>query len=163
MAQAATKFFTYYNRPETKPAPVGTEYDKTYTVEIDKFGHKTLVCSGKTNRWEKIQSYKEECMIENILVKATMDPTVLDARKGMYFDATKMPKTLAEAQNAILKVKEEFFRLPVEIRKKFDNSAEVYVSQYGTKEWGDALGLIKEEVKKTEEEKKEGVEEDGKQ
>ena len=150
MAQAAAKFFTYYNRPETVAAETGDEFDKTYTVEIDKFGHKTLVCSGKTNRWEKIQSYKEECLIENILVRASMDPSVLDARKGMYFDATNMPKTLAEAQTQILKVKEEFYRLPVEIRQKFDNSPEVYVSQYGTKEWGDALGLVKEETEKTE-------------
>lgn len=164
MAQAAAKFFSYYNRPETVAAPTGDEFDKTYTVEIDKFGHKKLVVSGKTNRWEKIQSYKDECLIENILVRATMDPSVLDARKGMYFDATKMPKTLAEAQNTILKVKEDFFRLPIEIRKKFDNSPEVYVSQYGTKEWGDALGIVKEEVEKKKEEKKqEGEVEDGKQ
>lgn len=155
---APTIFKTMYSRPETIPAATGDEFDNTYTVEIDKFGHKTLVKSGKTNRWEKIQSYKEECLIENILVRATMDPTILDARKGQYFDATKMPKTLAEAQTQILKVKEEFYRLPVQIRQKFDNSPEVYVSQYGTKEWGDALGLIKEEIQKTEEktEEKEG-------
>lgn len=148
---AATKeaisFFTGYNRPMSIPNETGTEFDKTYTVEIDKHGHKELKETGKTNRYEKIQSFKDETDIANILVKATVDPTILNQRNGQYGDFTKAPKTLAEAQNIILKIKDEFFNLPVETRKEFNNSPEQYIAAYGSEEWQKALGLVKEEIK----------------
>lgn len=159
---AATKpaFYSRYNRPETIAAETGTNFDKTYSVIIDNNGHKLLKCTGETDRYAKVQAHKEECLIENILVRASMDPSILEKHKGSYFDATDMPKTLAEAQNKILAVKQEFEKLPVEIRAKFDHSAEKYIQQYGSKEWGEALGIIAEKVAEaetaeTKEEKKE--------
>lgn len=157
MTASKPAFFSRYNRPETLATATGTDYDKTYSVIIDDNGHKVLKCTGETNRYEKVQAHKEECLIENILVRASMDPSILDKHKGSYFDATDMPRTLAEAQNKILAVKQEFEKLPVEIRAKFDHSAEKYVQQYGSKEWGKALGIIAEKVAEaeTKEEKKE--------
>lgn len=150
-------FHSYYNRPETVAAPTGTEYDKVRKIIIDDTGHKVLKVVGETNRYQKIQAHKEECLIENILAKATIDPTILNQRNGQYFDATEMPKTLAEAQNKILEVKQEFEKLPVEVREKFGHSPERYVQLYGSKEWGEAVGLIqaKVEAAETKEEKKE--------
>ena len=144
-----------YDRPETVPAETGTEFDKTYTMILDKNGHKHLKCTGETNRYKKIQSHLEECLVENILAKATMDPSVLNKRNGLYFDSTSMPKTLAEAQNAILALNQEFEKLPAEIKQKFNNSPEQYVAAYGSKEWGDKMGLIKETVEEIKETKKE--------
>lgn len=156
---AATKepFYSRYNRPETVAAPTGTKFDKTYNIIIDPNGHKVLKCTGETNRYEKIQAHKEECLIENILIRASIDPSILEKHKGSYFDATTMPRTLSEAQNKILSVKQEFEKLPVEIRAKFDHSAEKYVQEYGSKEWGEALGIITKKVEesKTKEEEKE--------
>ena len=75
---------------------------------------------------------------------------MLNKREGLYFDSTSMPKTLAEAQNAILALNQEFEKLPAEIKQKFDNSSEKYIAQYGRKEWGDKLGILTKEVKETE-------------
>ena len=61
------KFATMFSRNETVPAPTGTEYDKEYTMFIDETGHKILKCTGETNRYKKIQSFKDECLIENKL------------------------------------------------------------------------------------------------
>lgn len=154
---AATKpaFYSRFNRPETIPCETGTEFDKTYSVIVDDNGHKVLRCTGETNRYEKIQAHKEECLIENILIRATMDPSILEKHKGSYFDATDMPRTLAEAQNKIIAVKQEFEKLPVEVRAKFDHSPEKYVQQYGTEEWGKALGIVAEKLEEASEEKKE--------
>lgn len=146
-----------YDRPETISAETGTEYDKTYTMILDKNGIKHLRCTGETNRYKKIQSHLDECLVENILAKATMDPSVLNKRQGLYFDSTSMPKTLAEAQNAILALNQEFEKLPAEIKNKFNNSPEQYVAEYGSKLWGDKMGLVKEAVEETKEEKKEEV------
>ena len=148
----ATKpiFYTLKNLPKTKPVPTGTEFDKTYNLAIDKeTGKKVLKCNGETNRYAKIQSHLEECLIENILAKATLDPSVLNKTSGLYFDATAMPKTLSEAQNAIIQITQEFNKLDSDTKSKFDNSVEKYVDQYGTLPWAEALGRIKKQVEET--------------
>lgn len=149
----ATKpvFYTLRNLPETKPVPTGTEFDKTYNLAIDKeTGKKVLRCNGETNRYAKVQSHLEECLIENILAKATLDPSVLNKTSGLYFDATAMPKTLSEAQNAIIQITQEFDKLDADTKAKFDNSVEKYVDQYGTLPWAEALGRIKKQTEETE-------------
>lgn len=64
-----------------------------------------------------------------------------------------MPKSLAEAQNMIVGIRQEFYELPIEVREKFNNSPEQYVAQYGTKSWIEATGygdyIKKQEAKET--------------
>lgn len=136
-------FQTRYIFKEGEANETGTEYDPTYHIER-KDGRAQLVKDGQTNRYEKIQSYKEECMIENILAKATVDPTILNQRKGMYGDFTKMPKTLMEAQNMTLRINAEFMKLPADVRSKFGNSLDNYINSYGSTEWAKNLGIFKE-------------------
>lgn len=140
------EFGTRYGKNPVYPVATGTEYDTTYHVDIDKHGHKRLIADGKTNRYEKIQSFAEECKIENILARCAIDPYALNQRVGQYVDVVNAPKTLAEAQNIMIKIKNEFMSLSVEDRNKFGNSVEKYIAQYGSKSWAEALGLIKEEV-----------------
>lgn len=154
MATAAIKYGTRYGENKIFAAATGTPYDKTYHIDIDpKTGHKSLKEDGKTNRYEKIQSYAEECKIENILARCAIDPYALNQRAGQYIDVVDAPKTLAEAQNIMIKIKNEFMGLSVEDRNKFGNSVEKYIAQYGSKSWAKALGLIKEEVIEKVEEK----------
>lgn len=157
--KAEPKFFSRFYRPETVPVPTGTELDKTYNVYVDENGKRKIRCVGETNRDTKIQAHKEECLVENILARATLDPSVLNKTSGLYFDTTTLPKTLAEAQNAIIQIQGEFDKLDAETKLKFDNSVEKYVMQYGTLPWAEALGRVKKEVEKTEsdKEKKEEV------
>lgn len=143
---AKLPFFTRFERGNTIPVPTGTEFDKTYQIKVDKLGHKSLACTGKTNRFEKIQEFKDECLIENILVRATTDPSVLNVRVGSYFDASEMPKTLAEFQQLYIDTVNEFNKLPLETRKLFNNSPEQYVAELGSEECARKLGLIKDDV-----------------
>ncbi len=140
--------YPYRNRTtirEREYSDPGSRMHNDYQIEIDKKGHKTLHKIGEHNRWEEIQSYKEECSIENILARAAAgDPNALNQRKGFYTDITDTPKTLAEAQNNILKLKQGFEKLPAEIREKFDNSKEKFVMEYGSETWLDKMGFNKE-------------------
>ena len=147
-------FQSIYSYKEGNPNETGTEYDNTYHVER-KDGRAQLIKDGKTNRYEKIQSYKEECLIENILAKATVDPTILNARTGQYGDFTKMPKTLMEAQNMTLRINQEFMKLPAEVRAKFGNSLDNYINTYAKKEWWEKLGVKQETKTETKVETKE--------
>lgn len=140
------KFGNRFNRiKETKPTENGRPEIETREIRINEQGHKSLEITGKTNIYDRIQAALEETKIENIIRKATLgDPSALAAMQGQYIDISDAPKTLAEAQNLIIKVKQEFDKLPIEIRRKYDMSAEKYVADYGSEEWQKALGIWKE-------------------
>ena len=128
-----TVFYTALNKPERKPSPSGYQYENMYQEEISKNGTKELVVVGKTDVIERAQQDLENVQIENILHAVAMgDMSALMQRQATYMDVTNSPKTLMEAQNIVLKAKQEFYNLPLEVRKQFDNSPEMYVSEMGT-------------------------------
>lgn len=130
--------------------PTGSKFHKTYEVAIDDQGHKTLKENGSTNTYAKIQEHLEETLIENILQRAALgDEEALNRIQAQYLDTTDMPKTLAEAQNKIISIKNEFEKLPVDIRREFDFSPEKYIQEYGTQSWMKTLGFIKDEITTT--------------
>jgi hypothetical protein len=129
----------------------GSRERNDYQIQIDMKGHKVLKKVGSHDIYQEIQSYAEECKIENILARAAAgDVAALNQRNGFYADITDSPKTLAEAQNEILKLSAYFDSLPAEIRAKFDNSKERFVHLYGTNEFLDLMGFKTEETTKTE-------------
>lgn len=154
MAKTAIDFYTRSNLPVGDGCPTGTKYDTTYEMKIDAHGHKVLKAVGQTDRYAKIQSHAEECDIEVILKKATLDPTVLNRRIVQYGDFTDSPKTLAEAQQMMIDLENAFKDLPLEVREKFDFSVEKFIHDAGSKSWIDALSIKKEVAEKPVEEVK---------
>lgn len=134
-ASLLTKKERYFSDPGSREA-------NDYRVEINDKGHKTLKFIGTHDIYQEIQSYADECKIENIIARAAAgDPNILNQRKGVYADITDTPANLAEAQNIILKLSSEFEKLPTEIRAKFDNSKEKFISEFGSDSWVEAMGL----------------------
>lgn len=140
------KFATPYTRIGTHfYSPEGSRMAKDYEMQIDKKGHKVLKCVGEHDIYPEIQSYAEECKIENIIARAAAgDANALNQRQAFYADVTDTPRDLAEAQNQILKLKNGFNTLPAEIKEKFDNSIEQFVMSFGTDEWNNKMGFTKE-------------------
>lgn len=58
-----------------------------------------------------------------------------------------------EAQNLAIRMKDEFYKMPVEVRKEFDNSPEKYVSLMGTDEFKSIMAPYNEKIAKIAEEK----------
>lgn len=130
------KVYTHFDVPKKTPTPSGDKFLNVYQEEILKDGTKGLVCTGKKNVYDMIQEDLESTKIENILKAVAMgDLSALRTQEPIYIDATTMPKTLMEAQNIVIKAKGEFEKMPVEVRQLFNNDAELYVSQMGSKEW----------------------------
>lgn len=128
--------------------PTGTGTLREYQEEIKK-GVKGLVFTGLRNVYEMIQMDYEQTKIENILHNALMgDFSALKARDGSYVDATTMPKNLMDAQNLVIRMKTEFDKMPVEVKEKFNNSADQYVEMMGTKEFNDIMSPYNEKVAK---------------
>lgn len=156
----------FYNRSEKPPitaTPAGEKEEDTYEINIDLRGHKTLEKSGKTNVYDFIQESLEETKIENIIRRALGgDESALATMHGVYMDVTDAPKSLAEMQQAVITATQEFEKLPVEIREKFNHSALQYVAEFGTEEWAKkleqpkTLGQIIQEEKPKEKPKEEG-------
>lgn len=128
--------FTQFKRPKTIPTNAGTPYLDVFQEEILKDGSKGIVNVGKTNIYEKIQVDLESTKIENILKAVALgDLSMLRAQEPVYIDATTFPKNLMEAQNIIVKAKSEFEKFPNDVKKEFNYSPEIYVSEMGTKEF----------------------------
>ena len=140
------KVYTHTDRPLRSYSPTGDGTVKTYQEEIVD-GVKTLTPTGFHNVYEEIQLDLESTKIENILHACMMgDFSALKAREGTYVDSTNMPKTLMEAQNLVLRLKQEFEQLPLEVRKEFNNSPEKYVDLMGTDEFKDIMAPYNEKI-----------------
>lgn len=142
------RVYTKYNRPLPGHCPSGTGTLKEYQEEIKK-GVKGLAFTGIKNVYEIIQMDFEQTKIENILHNALMgDFSALKAREGSYVDSTTMPKNLMEAQNLVIRMKSEFDKMPIEVKEKFNNSADQYVEMMGTKEFNELMAPYNEKVAK---------------
>ncbi len=144
--------FSYNRRPEAAPTPSGDEFLEVFQEEFNKSGNKELVMIGKTNIYDKIQEGRENTEISHILERVALgDLSLLRAQEPQYIDSTTLPKNLMEANNIVLKAKQEFERMPKDVREKFDYSADEYVNTMGTKEWLDKMAPFNEkaaEIKK---------------
>lgn len=142
------RVYTKFDKPLPGHCPSGTGTLREYQEEIKK-GVKGLVFTGLQNVYELIQQDYESTKIENILHAALMnDFSKLNAREGAYIDATTMPKSLMEAQNLVIRMKNEFEKMPTEVKEKFNNSADMYVEMMGTKEFNDMMAPYNEKIAK---------------
>lgn len=124
----------------------GHRKTKTYRESISVEGVKSLVEDSEIDSYEGIQAYKDECDIKNIIARANAgDETALHQRIGEYLDTTIMPKTLAEAQNMVIQAEQEFKKLPMNIREKFNHSPEQFIAEMGTAAWAEKCGITLEE------------------
>lgn len=138
--------YSQLKRPETKASNSGSRYLNTYQENITKKGLE-LVKTGQTDVYELIQKDADSCNIENILHQVAMgDLNALHQREATYVDATTLPHSLMEAQNLTLRLKDEFMKMPVEVRRLFNNSPEQYVNEMGTNEFLEKMGPYNEKI-----------------
>ena len=138
--------YSSLKKPIRKYMESGRRYANEYQEEV-KNGIITLIKTGETNVYELIQSHSEECKIENILHAVAMgDLSALKQREASYIDATTMPHSLMEAQNLMIRMRDEFFKMPLEVRKEFGNSPEAYVEEMGTPEFLEKMAPYNEKI-----------------
>lgn len=128
LREQKVKFGTRFNRPDVTPSDRGTAMRDIFEERIVD-GSKELVVTGQENFKDFIEASKAETQIENIIKRFQMgDINALSRAQGFYADITGMPNNLAEAQNMLIKMENDFNSLSVDIKKKFDNSFDKYVS-----------------------------------
>lgn len=125
-------FKTQYSKHERKFAPVGSRSRVTYQLEIDPDGNRRLVETGVEDQYERIQSFKEGCTIENIVRRAMNgDPNALSRAQGVYCDTTLLPNDLIAADEAIRRAEAIYKALPASKRSEFGSFRD-FISNFGS-------------------------------
>lgn len=155
-----TGFRSVSNFRETetaKPTEAGESVRRTYLWERNEKGEKVLKLDQIIDQQAEIDSYLEETKLENIIRRASIDPSIAERIApnlgGGVQDFTKAPQTLAELQNIMIRAEQIWDEVPKEIKLKFDNDVDKFIASFGTKEWAKNLGIYQEkqaEAKATE-------------
>lgn len=140
-------FDTQYSPHERiHPCP-GSRVKQLYTGRYDANGRVVLEEKGTEDLYAYIQSFADSVDINVILARfANGDTEALSRAQGFYADVTDFPTNMAEALNRINECEEMFKSLPLEVRQKFDCSFEQFLSQSGTDDWLEKMGMVEHSV-----------------
>lgn len=136
------------------PAPeiettTGTEWEEVLALRINETGDEEFYVKGKTNIYEKIQTFADDVDLEKILIRCseTGDLTLLNQKEPFFMDMTDIPENIFEAHRKIRDAEEAFANMPLATREAYDNNFSKFLADFGTDNWLKNVGLYKEEVK----------------
>lgn len=140
-----------FRKKKNRPTTPGEKMRRTYLWQMNAKGEKVLVVDQEIDQQAEIDSFLEETKIENIVRRASIDPAIAERlipeTGGGIQDFTEAPQTLAELQNIMLRAKQIWKDVPKEVKLKFDNDVDKFISSYGTVEWAKNLGILEEKPK----------------
>lgn len=140
-------FPTQYTKHERVHAHLGSPIRTLYGGRYDANGRVVLEEKGKENLYDYIQSFRDSVDLNVILARfANGETDALSKAQGFYADVTDFPKSMADALNRINECEEMFKSLPLDVRQKFDCSFEQFLSQSGSDDWLEKMGLKPDEV-----------------
>lgn len=140
-------FDTQYSPRERIHPCSGSRVKQLYSGRYDANGRVVLEEKGTEDLYAYIQSFADSVDINVILARfANGDPEALSRAQGFYADVTDFPTNMADALNRINECEEMFRSLPLEVRQKFDCSFEQFLSQSGTDDWLEKMGMVEHSV-----------------
>ncbi len=135
-------FDTQYSPRERIAANPGNPIKTLYAGRYDANGRVVLEEKGTENLYDYIQSFADSVDINVILARfANGETDALSKAQGFYADVTDFPANMADALNRINQAEEMFKSLPLEVRQKFDCSFEQFLSQSGSGDWLEKMGM----------------------
>lgn len=131
-----------------KATEAGETVRRTYLWERNEKGEKVLTLDQVIDQQAEIDSYLEETKLENIIRRASIDPDIAARIKpdigGGIQDFTEAPQNLAELQNIMMRAEQIWDEVPKEIKLKFDNDVDKFITSFGSIEWAENLGIYQE-------------------
>lgn len=127
----------------------GSSVKEVYGPKVKPDGSIDVVPVGKENTDRIIQSFAQSTDISFILAKlAQGDTSVLHQRSPMFGDFSKVPSTYAEVLQMRIDAGRCFDRLPVDVKRRFDNDVNKFLASAGSSSWLEKLdGVLPEEFK----------------
>lgn len=125
------KFFDWNFEPDDDSVTLpGSPIRKLYQGRYDDRGDIDVVEIGHDNIYDEIQSYAPSCDINLILAQYQEgDASVLNRVQGFYADLTAIPDNYPALLNKLQDCRDFFDSLPIDIKTKFGNSYEQFISQ----------------------------------
>lgn len=118
----------------------GTPVHELYSPHFNDDGEMELVVTGYENIYDEIQSHKDSVDIHVILDRYKRgDVNALSRVQGVYGDFTTVPKSYADALNAVISAENYFASLPLEVRAKFDHSFQKFLVSMDKPGFADAM------------------------
>lgn len=140
-------FDTQYSPRERIHPCCGSRVRQLYAGRYDANGRVVLEEKGTEDLYAYIQSFADSVDINVILARfANGDTEALSRAQGFYADVTEFPANMADALNSINKAEEMFKSLPLEVRQRFDCSFEQFLSQSGSEDWLEKMGMTSDSV-----------------
>ena len=128
-----------------KPSNPGTRTVPQFRGVVQSDGDVKLVKDGVRYLYDEIQSYAEECDINNIVRRyMNGDVTALGSVQGVYADIMDIPQNRQEALQKVLDAQMYFKDLPSDIKEQFGNSWEQFFMAGDTKEFAEAIASLYE-------------------
>lgn len=123
-----------------------------YEAKVLPDGQLDIVATGKEDIQAKIESFRSSTDMSYILKQIVLgNNDVLVQSVGQYGDFTQMPKTMAEAMQLQIDAENEFYKLPLDVRGKFENDYRRWLVGAGSADWIEKMGLAPKEDEKGEE------------
>lgn len=146
-------------------SPVGCDevpeysYIKEKKVDLDANGkkageHEEIVfkCTGAHSQSEVINSYRSTTELKEIFKRYMAgDTSVLQKRVGEYLDIVGCPDNLLDAQLAVKNGEQLWDTMPSDIKEKYDNNVEKFISAAVTGKLYEDFNIDKDKLSKAEE------------
>lgn len=127
--------------------PAGDGARLTFQLHIDDNGCQCLRCTGQSDQYAMIQSYRDSCDLALLL--RSIDPNSLanavssfsagDILNSEIVDYSTMPTDLGSMFALVQKGENLFNGLPESIRAEFNYSVKNFVKAFGTPEFADII------------------------
>lgn len=109
------------------PSNPGTDTVPKYKSIVNPDGSVTLVRDGVRYLHSEIQTYEEQCNVNNIMRRYVAgDVNALGSVQGTFADIFDLPQTRQEALQAIMDAQRTFDELPVDVRQQYNGSWEAF-------------------------------------
>lgn len=143
--------FNYSDLPTIAIEP-GKRFKDEFQLRIVD-GIEELVKVGETDFYEYIQSHKDSVDIHKILERCALidDYSMLNKMPTTFMDTTGMPSNLMEAYQQIQDAKNFFDQMPVSIKEKYDNNANAFIMDIGSKNFMNNVSEFLDTIKKKDE------------
>lgn len=123
------KFRTAYSEERVRVhAPTGSKWATQYSIDIVD-GVRTVVPSGKENVYDSIQKSAPGNVIEDLIRRARNgDSSAIPQPVDSFLDLSHLPNDMLEAHMMLEKAHAKYEQLPLELRNRYDNSFEKFIS-----------------------------------
>lgn len=148
-------FLTQYDKGWRRPCHSGSRYVDEFQLVTEPDGNTHLEKTGSKDLYQEIQSYKDGCLIDNIVRRAVNgDFSVLSRGSDVYGEATFDAYDLIAANDAVKQAQSIYKSLPAEKRAEY-GSFDAFVKTFGSLD-GIKKFMKPAEKKKSSEQKPEG-------